>query len=304
MLNRLEDSAAIKAGDARIAFTTDSFVVDPIFFPGGDIGKLSICGTINDLVTTGCRPIGLSFSLIIEEGFPVSDLEKILGSIKSTLDEAGVEVFTGDTKVVEKGSADRLFINTSGIGIIGNGINISPRNIEKGDKIIINGPIGDHGTAILSRRKEFDFSSDIKSDCAPLNILVSDMLKASGKIHALRDATRGGLATVLLEISEQSGHSMDIWAQDIPVNDNVLGICEFLGLDPLYIANEGKMVSFVPEPDAHKVLKASKANKYGKQASIIGEVGPRSKKGVILNTDLGTRRKLDYQYGEQLPRIC
>ncbi|MGM0365743.1 MAG: hydrogenase expression/formation protein HypE [Actinomycetota bacterium] len=304
VLNRLEDSAAVNTCAGRIAFTTDSFVVNPIFFPGGDIGKLSICGTINDLATTGCTPLGLSFSLIVEEGFSAASLEKILKSMQATLLETGVDVITGDTKVVEKGSADKIFINTSGIGSIEDGLNISADNIKEGDKIIINGPIGDHGAAILSQRKEFNFKSKVKSDCAPLNMLVKDMLGASKNIHALRDATRGGLATVLLEMAEQSNHSINIYSSDIPVGNEVRGICEFLGLDPLYIANEGKMVSFVDESDASKVLAAIKKNKYGRQARIIGEVNKKGNSAVILNTEIGTRRMLDLQYGEQLPRIC
>ncbi len=303
-LDRLEDSAVIRTSSHRISFTTDSFVVSPIFFPGGDIGKLSVCGTINDLATSGCSPLGLSFSLIIEEGFPVSQLDKILKSMQLTLNESGVSIITGDTKVVEKGNMDKIFINTSGIGAIEGGLNISPFNIKEGDKIIINGPIGDHGAAILSQRKEFNFRSKIKSDCAPLNALVADMLKASENIHALRDATRGGLATVLLEMAQQSNHRIDIYDRNIPVNDEVKGICEFLGLDPLYIANEGKMVCFVQNSDADKVLEAVRKNKYGKQAKIIGEVGQKGGQTVILNTELGTRRVLDIQYGEQLPRIC
>jgi len=304
VLNRLEDSAIIKSSSGRIAFTTDSFVVNPIFFPGGDIGKLSVCGTINDLATTGCKPLGLSFSLIIEEGFPAAELEKILKSMQDTLKEAGINIVTGDTKVVEKGSADKIFINTSGIGIVEDNLSISPYNIKEGDKIIINGPIGDHGTAILSQRKEFNFKSKIKSDCAPLNLLVKDMLKASKNIHALRDATRGGLATVLLEMAEQSNHTINIFATGIPTRTEVKGICEFLGLDPLYMANEGKMVAFVGRHDAQKVLAAINKNKYGRQAKVIGEVGKKGEAAVILNTEIGTRRILDLQYGEQLPRIC
>lgn len=314
ILNKLEDSAVIEYSSNKIAYTTDSFVVDPIFFPGGDIGKLSICGTINDLATTGCFPIALSLSFILEEGFPVSDFKKILSSIKNTLDDNDLKIVTGDTKVVGKGIADKIFINTSGIGIINNNTNLSPRRIKTGDKILINGGIAEHGIAILGSRKEFNFKSNIKSDCAPLASLVKDMLSVSRKIHALRDATRGGLASILFEMSGASGYSIKIYENEIPIKKEVRGICQFLGLDPLYIANEGKMVVFVDNKDAKIVLDAMKKNKYGKDSRIIGEVTEKyaksviSKKShegnVILITRLGTRRILDLQYCEQLPRIC
>jgi hydrogenase expression/formation protein HypE len=304
ILNKLEDSAVLNCSSKRIAYTTDSFVVNPIFFPGGDIGKLSICGTINDLVTTGCTPLAISLSFILEEGFPVSDFKKILLSTKKVLDEIGLNIVTGDTKVVEKGSADKIFINTSGIGFLGNNIDISPCKIEVGDKILINGGIAEHGTAILSSRKEFNFKTNIVSDCAPLSSLVNDMLSASKKIHALRDATRGGLASILFELARASGTNISIHDDKIPVKKEVLGICQFLGLDPLYIANEGKMVAIVDRRDADKILQAMKKNKYGKDSQIIGEVTEKGEGLVILFTELGTRRILDLQYSEQLPRIC
>jgi len=304
ILNKLEDSAVLNCSNKKIAYTTDSFVVNPIFFPGGDIGKLSICGTINDLVTTGCTPLAISLSFILEESFPVSDFKKILSSIKSTLDDTKLHIVTGDTKVVEKGSADKIFINTSGIGLIDNDIDISPEKIKAGDKILLNGSIADHGTAILSCRKEFNFKTNIVSDCAPLSSLVSDMLAASNKIHALRDATRGGLASILFELARASGTNINIYEDKIPVKKEVHGICEFLGLDPLYIANEGKMVVFVDGNDADKVLQAMKKNKYGKDSRIIGEVTEKGEGLIILITELGTKRILDPQYSEQLPRIC
>ncbi len=304
ILNKLEDSAVIKPEGGRIAFTTDSFVVDPIFFPGGDIGKLSICGTVNDLSTTGCIPLALSLSFIIEEGFPVPNLKKILASIKKATRDTGVKIVTGDTKVVGKGSVDKIFINTSGIGIIKKNIDISPSKIKVGDKILINGSIADHGTAILSRRKEFDFKTSIKSDCAPLNFLVRDMLGASTKIHALRDPTRGGLASILFEMARLSGTNINIYEEKIPIKKEVLGVCQFLGLDPLYIANEGKMVAFVDKEDASKILNHMKRNKYGRDSQIIGEVTEKGEGLIVLNTELGTRRILDLHYSEQLPRIC
>ncbi len=314
ILNKLEDSAVINFSGKKIAYTTDSFVVDPIFFPGGDIGKLSICGTINDLVTTGCIPIALSLSFILEEGFPVSDFKKILSSIKNTVNDNDLRIVTGDTKVVGKGSADKIFINTSGIGIINNSIDLFPRRIEAGDKILINGGIAEHGIAILSSRKEFNFKSSIKSDCAPLSSLVRDILLVSKKIHALRDVTRGGLASILFEMSGASGYSIKIYENEIPIKKEVWGICQFLGLDPLYIANEGKMIVFSDKNDADRVLDAMKKNKYGKDSRIIGEVtekyeksmiGKKNDKGnIFLITRLGTIRTLDLQYCEQLPRIC
>jgi hydrogenase expression/formation protein HypE len=304
ILNKLEDSAVLKPASGRIAFTTDSFTVDPIFFPGGDIGELSICGTINDLATTGCTPIALSLSFIIEEGLPVSDFEKILASIKKVTFDTDIKIVTGDTKVVEKGSADKIFINTSGIGLVADDIDISPANIKTGDMILLNGSIADHGTAILSQRKEFNFKTNIKSDCAPLNFLVRDMLDASKRIHALRDPTRGGLATVLFEMAKTSKTNINIYEDKIPIKKEVLGICQFLGLDPLYIANEGKMVAVVDKKDAPKILGQMKKNKYGTDSHIIGEVTEKGKGLIILNTELGTRRVLDLHYGEQLPRIC
>lgn len=304
ILNKLEDSAVLNCSDKRIAYTTDSFVVNPIFFPGGDIGKLSICGTINDLATTGCTPVALSLSFILEEGFPVPDFEKILLSIKNTTRDTNLKIVTGDTKVVEKGSADKIFINTSGIGFLGNNIDISPYKIEVGDKILINGGIAEHGTAVLGSRKEFNFKTGIVSDCAPLSSLVNDMLSASKKIHSLRDATRGGLASILFELARASETNINIYEDKIPVKKEVRGICEFLGLDPLYIANEGKMVAFVDRKNAGKVLQAMKKNKYGKDSRIIGEVTEKGEGLVILVTELGTKRILDLQYSEQLPRIC
>jgi len=304
ILNKLEDSAILNCSGKRIAYTTDSFVVNPIFFPGGDIGKLSICGTINDLVTTGCTPAALSLSFILEEGFPVPDFEKILSSIKNTTCDTNLKIVTGDTKVVEKGSADKIFINTSGIGFFESDIDISPDKIAAGDKILINGGIAEHGTAILASRKEFNFKTGIISDCAPLSSLVNDMLSASKKIHALRDATRGGLASILFELARASGTNINIYEDKIPVKKEVRGICEFLGLDPLYIANEGKMVAFVDKKDAGKVLQAMKKNKYGKDSRIIGEVTEKGEGLIILITGLGTKRVLDLQYSEQLPRIC
>ena len=309
ILDKLEDSAVFSCPEKKIAFTTDSFVVDPIFFPGGDIGKLSICGTVNDLVTSGCTPRALSFALILEEGFKIKELKEIIKSMKTTLDginDEGLDlkIVTGDTKVVGKGNVDKIYINTSGIGFIKKGVDISPSNIKPGDAIILSGTIGDHGVAILSSREDFGFKTNIRSDCSPLNSLVSDVMSVSGKIHAIRDATRGGLARVLIEISGDIKLDFEIDINLIPVHRETAGICEFLGLDPLYIANEGKMVLFVGQEDADKVLKAMKTNKYGKNASIIGRVSDGGEGMVVLKTEIGTRRILDLHYSEQLPRIC
>jgi hydrogenase expression/formation protein HypE len=312
ILNKLEDSAVLDGytNNCKIAFTTDSFVVNPIFFPGGDIGKLSICGTINDLVTTGCTPAALSLSFIIEESFPISDFKEILSSIKKVLNETGLSIVTGDTKVVEKGSVDKIYINTSGLGFIPDNLEISPYNIKPGDAILINGGIGEHGAAIISSRKGFDFKTSIVSDCSPLSSLIKDITSVSGKIHALRDATRGGLASILVELAKSSGTNINIYENSIPVKKEVKGICEFLGLDPLYIANEGKMVVFVDKNDADIVLDVMKKNKYGKDSCIIGEVTGKSSKtqkdsgNVTLITKIGTKRILDLAFAEQLPRIC
>jgi hydrogenase expression/formation protein HypE len=305
ILAGLDDSAVLDIkGKRRLAFTTDSFVVDPIIFPGGDIGKLSVCGTVNDLATSGAVPAAISLSFILEEGFPVSKLEEVLRSIKTTLDEVGLPVVTGDTKVVERGSADGIFINTTGIGFIDDDYIINPSMIKEGDTIIINGPVADHGLSILSCRQEFDFKTDLVSDCAPLSMLVSDMKKASKNIHALRDATRGGLATVLCEIARSTSRNIEIYEEKIPVREQARGICEFLGMDPLYIANEGKMVVFVASDDADAVLKAMRGNKYGRKSIIIGEVTGDTNGSVFLNTTIGTKRIVDMHYSEQLPRIC
>ena len=300
----MEDSAVLDYSSEKIVFTTDSFVVDPIFFPGGDIGKLSVCGTINDLSTTGCTPVALSLAIMLEEGFLVSNLEKILLSIKHALKEANVKVVTGDTKVVEKGNIDKIYINTSGIGVLNNKTDISPFNIKVGDKILLNGGIGEHGLSILSQRKEFDFKTNLESDCAPLNSLVSDMLNVSKNIHAIRDVTRGGLATILVEMAKSSNTNIAIHQDKIPVKREVVGICEFLGLDPLYIANEGKIVVFVDKDDAEKVLQSMRKNKYGRSSQIIGEVTDSGQGMVVLNTTIGTKRILDMHYSKQLPRIC
>ena len=303
LLSKLDDSA-VADFEGRLAFTTDSYVVSPIFFPGGDIGKLAVCGTVNDLAMSGAKPLYLSLALIIEEGLPLSDLERIVASIVKATGEADVVIATGDTKVVHRGSADKLFINTAGIGLVPPGVDISGSNAKPGDKVILSGAIGDHGIAVLSRREGLDFSTKLKSDCAPLNRLVADMLKASRDMHCLRDPTRGGLATTLNELAQQSQVSIRIEEEAIPVREEVHAACEMLGLDPLYIANEGKLVAIVPDSDANAVLKTMRRNRYGKKACIIGEVKSENPGRVVMHTRIGSSRIVDMLVGDPLPRIC
>jgi hydrogenase expression/formation protein HypE len=303
LLDRLDDSAVFDFR-GRLAFTTDSYVVSPIFFPGGDIGKLAVCGTVNDLAMSGAEPLYLSLSFIIEEGLLQSELKKIVDSVRKSAKEAGVDIITGDTKVVHRGSADRLFINTSGVGVIAKGVDISGSNARPGDKVILSGTIGDHGIAVISRREELSFTTKIESDCAPLGGLVADMLKASPRIHCLRDPTRGGLATSLNELAKQSKVSIRIEEEKIPLRGEVLAACEMLGFDPLYVANEGKLVAIVPPNDAEKILRAMRKNRYGKEAAIIGEVGAEKAGRVVMKTALGASRIVDMLTGDLLPRIC
>ena len=302
-LNKLDDSAVFEAS-GRLAFTTDSYVVNPIFFPGGDIGKLAICGTVNDLAMNGARPLYLSLSVIIEEGFLLKELEQIMRSIKKAADEAEVSIIAGDTKVVNRGQADKLFITTSGIGIIPSGVDISGANARAGDKVLLSGTIGDHGIAIMSRREGLRFSMTLESDCAPLNKLVSQMLEVSSRIHCLRDPTRGGLATTLNELARQSKAGIVVEEAKIPVKEEVKAACELLGLDPIYIANEGKIVAVVDTVDADKILARVKQNSYGRDAAIIGEVTKEHPGKVIMKTKLGPSRIVDMLSGELLPRIC
>ncbi|MBM3149440.1 MAG: hydrogenase expression/formation protein HypE [Chloroflexi bacterium] len=303
LLAKLDDSAVFDLS-GRLAFTTDSYVVSPIFFPGGDIGRLAVCGTVNDLAMSGAKPLYLSLSLIIEEGLTLGELRKVVDSIKAAAQEAGVTIVTGDTKVVNKGGADRLFINTSGIGIVPKGVDISGSNAQIGDKVILSGSIGDHGIAVMSQREGLKFSVPVQSDCAPLNRLVAEMLEASPRIRCLRDPTRGGLATTLNEFVRQSSAGIRIEEDKIPVHDGVRGACELLGFDPLYVANEGKLVATVDPGDSEKILKKMKRNRYGKDAAIIGEVTADHRGKVVMKTRLGSSRIVDMLSGELLPRIC
>jgi len=298
------DLAALAANGDRLAMTTDSYVVDPLFFPGGDIGKLAVTGTVNDLAVGGARPLYLSCGMIIEEGLPVATLERVVASMKATADDAGVRIVTGDTKVVHKGAADKLFINTAGVGVIPAGIDIQAGNARPGDVVIVNGFIGDHGAAIVDARGELALETTIETDCQPLHGLVATMLDACPGLRCLRDATRGGLAGVLNEFAAASGVGIRIEHNAIPVRDEVRGICEILGLDPLHLANEGKLVAVVPAADADTVLAAMQAHPAGRHSTAIGQVETGQPGRVVLATGFGGDRVLDMLVGEQLPRIC
>lgn len=299
----LDDSAVVTMDGQRYAITTDSHVVSPLFFPGGDIGRLAICGTVNDLAMVGATPIALTCGFVLEEGLSFELLQRVVKSMKETAGEAGVFIAAGDTKVVQRGGADKVFINTSGVGRIADGINISGANAREGDAVIVSGTIGDHGIAVLSAREDLGFETTLESDVAPLNHLVDAMI-AAGEIHVLRDPTRGGLATSLVEISEQSNVTIEIMEPSLPVKPTVDAACEMLGFDPLYVANEGKLVAFVKEDDADKILEMMKKTKYGNDAAIIGKVTGSGKSQVRLKTAIGGTRLVDMLPGEMLPRIC
>ncbi|MGI8836086.1 MAG: hydrogenase expression/formation protein HypE [Pyrinomonadaceae bacterium] len=322
-LEKLEDQAVFEIaagpiaglngnGNARtkIAFTTDSYVVDPIFFPGGDIGKLAIHGTVNDLAMSGARPLYLAAGFILEEGFPINDLKRILASMRDAAAEAGVAVVTGDTKVVQKGSADKIFINTAGVGVVEVPVNLSATRAQVGDKVILSGTLGDHGTTIMIARGELELETDIESDSAPLNLLVQEMLDeatsvaALDSVHCLRDPTRGGAATTLNEIALSSEVCIEIEEELIPVREEAKGACEILGLDPLYVANEGKLIAIVAADVAERLVTRMKLNRYGSGACIIGEVKPEPQGIVAMRTGFGGKRIVDMLVGEQLPRIC
>lgn len=303
-LERLEDSAVLTIGNQKFCFTTDSYVVSPVFFPGGNIGSLAVHGTINDLSVCGGKPLYMSCGFILEEGFPLESLEIIIKTMADAAAEANVKIVTGDTKVVARGAADGIFINTSGIGIVEYAGTLSVKNIHPGDVIIVNGTIGDHGAAIIKARENLALTSDILSDSAPLNDLIAAILKASPNVHCMRDATRGGLGAILAEIAKSAQVRIDINEKSIPVQDNVRGICEILGFDPLFLANEGKMILFCPKSDADKVLKVMRKHKYGQNAAIIGNVVDIEKGRVVLKTIIGGERIVDLPTGELVPRIC
>ncbi|AYQ57672.1 Hydrogenase expression/formation protein HypE [Bathymodiolus thermophilus thioautotrophic gill symbiont] len=303
-LATMEDQARLDMPTGQLALTTDSFVVSPLFFKGGDIGKLAITGTVNDLAMSGAKPLYLTCGLILEEGLSIDILDKIIKSMQKTAIEAGVKVVCGDTKVVEKGSADKIFINTAGVGVIDKGVEIHAYKATVGDKIIVNGFIGDHGATIMQSRTELAISADIDSDCQVLNHLVQKMLSVSSNIHSLRDATRGGVATVLNEIASDSKVCISIKEDALPIRVPTRGVCEILGLDPLYLANEGTLVCVVAEQDADQVLTAMKCTKEGENACIIGEVTTGPEGIVALKTLFGGTKIIDKLIGDQLPRIC
>ena len=304
MLSPLNDGAVFEIKGHRLAFSTDTFVVDPIFFPGGNIGKLAINGTVNDVAMCGAEPLYLSAGLIIEEGFPMADLEKILKDMGKAAGKAGVKVVTGDTKVVPKGVIDKIFINTSGVGRIPKGVDISSHRALPGDKIIISGSIADHGMTVLTQREGLKFDSPIKSDTAPLNHMVARMLEVCKGIHVLRDPTRGGVGTALNEIASKSGVGIKIYEEKIPLKNETAGICELLGFDPMYVANEGKLLAFVDPVHAAEVLAAVQKDEFGQEACIIGETVSDYHGKVIMQTRIGGTRIVDMLTGEPLPRIC
>lgn len=304
ILSRGDDAAAVDVPAGRIAMSTDTYVVSPLFFPGADIGRLAVCGTVNDIATAGAEPLYLSVGFILEEGFPVEDLRRILVSMREAAREAGVRIVTGDTKVVEKGHGDGCYINTAGVGVIRDSLDLSASHCRPGDKVLLSGTLGDHGIAVISVREGLTFDTDIESDAAPLNHLIAAVLASAPDARCFRDPTRGGLASTLNELAAASGTSITIEEDDVPVRDQVRGACEMLGYDVYQVANEGKMVAVVPAEQADAALQAMRAAPYGADAAIVGEVaeGPAGK--VYVKTSFGAKRIMDMLVGEQLPRIC
>lgn len=304
ILREMHDGAKLDLTTNKIAFSTDSYVVQPLFFAGGNIGKLAVCGTVNDLAMTGAMARYISVGMIIEEGFPLKDLKAIAATMRKAADEAGVYIVTGDTKVVNKGSADGIFINTAGIGERIDGVDISPYNAKPGQNIIVSGYLGDHAATIMASRHQLELPDAVKTDCAPLNHLVADMLEAAPDIAVLRDPTRGGTAAVLNEIAGQAKVGVLLEEDAIPVREEVRGFCDILGLDPLYLANEGKLIAFVNDEDTDRVLDIMHKNKYGENAKVIGRVIDKAIGEVGLRTAVGGIRIVDMPQGEQIPRIC
>jgi hydrogenase expression/formation protein HypE len=304
-LMMLDDMSVLEVPEGRVSISTDTFVVDPVFFPGGNIGSLAVHGTVNDVAMSGAVPLVLSAGFVIEEGFPIADLESISSSMSSAAEEAGTRIVTADTKVVPSGAADRIFINTTGFGIVPAGLDISGRMAREGDCILLSGTIGDHGIAIASSREGLAFQTPVISDSAPLNDLIRELVTdLAGLVHVLRDPTRGGLASVLNEIAAQSRVGMEIEEKEIPVRDAVRGACELLGYDPLYLANEGKLVAVVAENACEEALRIIRAHKYGREGRIIGRVVSDHPGRVVLRTGIGGTRIVDKLSGEMLPRIC
>jgi len=304
VLARLDDQATVEINGQRIAITTDSFVVKPLFFPGGDIGSLAVHGTVNDLAMGGATPLFLSAAFIIEEGFAMEELRRIVLSMHSAAAAAGVQVVTGDTKVVEKGKGDGLFINTTGIGVVPDGLDLSADRARPGDRVLLSGSIGDHGIAILAQREGLEFETQIQSDSAALHTLVAEMLRTTHEIRAMRDPTRGGISSTLNEIAQQSHVGIEIEESAIPIREQVRGACELLGLDPLYVANEGKLIAIVAPDVAEQLLQAMRRHPLGTAAQIIGSVTQQNAGLVTMRTPFGTTRIVDMLAGDQLPRIC
>lgn len=307
------DTPALRAGDdgavldvpaGRIVVSTDSHVVFPLFFPGGDIGRLAVCGTVNDVAVMGAAPLYLTVGFILEEGLPLNTLRRVVNSMKQAALEAGVQIVSGDTKVVQRGKADGLYISTTGVGILPEGRILGGAQARPGDVVLLSGPMGDHGVAVLAARGELGFKTDIQSDCAPLNGLIADLLAACPDVHVLRDPTRGGAATTLNEIARQSGVCITLFENTLPVRPAVAAVCEMLGFDPLYVANEGKVLVILPRKSADRALTALKASKYGAEAALIGEVTEAPPGRVLMKTVLGSTRVVDMLAGEMLPRIC
>jgi hydrogenase expression/formation protein HypE len=309
ILAALNDAAVLDAlagkDGSRLAFTTDSYVISPLVFPGGDIGKLAVCGTVNDLAVMGAEPRYLSAAYILEEGLPISTLERVVASMAETARAVGVQIVTGDTKVVDHGAADGLFINTAGLGVVEAGLDVQPRNLRAGDQILVSGTVGDHGIAVMMVREGLQFSTDLQSDCAPLHGLVASLLAACpGTVRCMRDPTRGGLVATLNEWAQAAGVGIVVEESAIPLREQVRGACEILGLDPLYVANEGKVVVAVAPEHAEDALAALRAHPLGREAAIIGLVTADHPRRVVARTPIGARRILDMLVGEQLPRIC
>jgi hydrogenase expression/formation protein HypE len=304
VLERMDDQAVVEVAGIRVAFTTDSFVVNPLFFPGGDIGSLAVYGTVNDLAMGGARPLFLSAAFIIEEGLPLETLRRVVASMQSAAAAAGVQVVTGDTKVVEKGSADSLFINTSGLGVLRDGISLSADQARPGDSVIISGSIGDHGIAVMAQREGLEFETTISSDSAPLHTLVESMLSATTEIRCMRDPTRGGVSSTCNEIAARSHVGIELNERHLPVREEVRGACEMLGLDPLYVANEGKLVAIVAPEVAQDLVTVMREHPLGREAQIIGRVTVDNPGLVTLRSNIGTARIVDMLSGDQLPRIC
>ncbi len=307
------DNPALRAGDdgavvdvpaGRIVLSTDSHVVAPLFFPGGDIGHLAVCGTVNDVAVMGATPLYLTAGFILEEGLPLDILQRVVDSMKQAAAEAGVQIVSGDTKVVQRGKADGLYISTTGVGILPEGRTLGGTQARPGDVVLLSGPMGDHGVAVLAARGELGFETDIQSDCAPLNGLITSLLAACPDVHVLRDPTRGGVATTLNEIAKQSGVGITLFEKTLPVRPAVAAVCEMLGFDPLYVANEGKVLVILPRQSADRALAALRASKHGAEAVLIGEVSEAPQGRVLMKTAIGTTRVVEMLAGEMLPRIC